>query len=569
MSTVTVLTISLFILFIAYHTYGRFIANRIVQPNNEELTAAHKLQDDFDYSPAHKIFSWCNHFASIAGAGPIIGPILGVAFFGWGPTLLWLLIGSIFIGGIHDYLLLMLSARNDGKGLAEIAEGIFGINVKNVIGILIYLLTVSCIACFMLSIAGAFVNKPQLVIPGFGIIIIAVFMGLTINKLNYNTIIVGFIGIAISYFLLYLGYLFPISFPGHWNSKTVITVWCMILTGYCYFASISPIWLVLRPRDLISSSFFFVGTALALLGIIIVAPTINAPFMAEKIVHVEPTWPILFVIVACGAISGFHALVSSGTTSKQLNKETDGKIVGYGSMLAESAIAIIVVLLVTGGLKWGLAPQGISATELNQYFGSAIMQKGWFVTFATAYGNVVSGMNIPYLIFPIAALLGATMISTFVMTTLDTGTRLSRLIITGTFGNLHPLFKNNHFATLITLTPAFLLAITGNYIVLWELFGSANQMVASVALLLVSIILIRNKRHYLPVIIPGIFMLITSFSAIVYKTFNMRSGYLRNPEGTDYILGILSIILLIISIVIIIKCVQFFKKLIRAKRLNL
>jgi len=557
MNTLVVMLIGLVWFYLAYRFYGNFIRDKIVKPEEAATTPAHKFRDDIDYSPGKKIFLWGNHFAAIAGAGPIVGPILAVSFFGWGYTALWIMLGSVFIGAIHDYLSLMISVRNEGKSIANIAGDMMGKVVHYSFAILLYIVLLLVVAVFMDSVAQAFVNVPQLVIPTLGLVGVAIIMGLMLRS-GFNEIFVAIFGVALAYFLVWVGMKVPVVLPAAWGQATIENIWLFVLSVYCVLASISPIWLILRPRDFVSSVMLIVGMSLGLLGIFIVHPAINAPFHLNGFFapNGSPVWPILFIIVACGAISGFHSIVATGTTTKQLNKETDAKGIAFGAMLMEAVLGLLVVMIVVGGLKWGFAPKTASSFEAGLYFGNAL-SKNWIIAFGHGFGNIVSQMHIPLLTFTFAALLGATMVKSFILTTLDMGTRLARLIISETFGSHVGILKNRLFSSLVLIVPAFLLAITKAYTSIWTLFGATNQLVAFVTLITITAYLIKIGRPKMYTLIPAIFMLLTTGAALLWETFNTKTGFLLGAKPMPF-LGVLAILLLILMVVVVYKSGQYF-----------
>jgi carbon starvation protein len=541
--------------FIAYRTYGSFIEKRIVKPDDSRPTPAHTLNDNVDYVPAKKRFLWGNHFASIAGAGPIIGPILAVSIFGWGYTVLWVVIGAVFLGAVHDYLSLMFSVRHDGLEIDELAGAVVGRTMKLIFAALLWIVLLFIVAVFLVSVAQAFIHMPQLVIPTLGLIGISLVMGLAINYLHVNDVIASCIAVVVAYLLIWVGSVCPVSLPASWRPELIVSFWVFILCIYCLLASISPMWLILRPRDFVSSVMLTVGMGLGFIGIVVVNPNFSAPFSKSGFISSgEPVWPILFIMVACGAISGFHSIVATGTSSRQLNKESDGKAVAFGGMLMEGVVALLVIMIVSAGLKWGFAPKGIEGIQANQYFGTAL-SKNWIVAFSQGFGNVVGSVGIPYMTVTAAALLGAVMVKSFILTTLDSGSRLARYIVTESFSRSAPIFKNKIFSTVLILIPAFLLAVTKSYHHIWKLFGSSNQLIAAVALVTITAYLARAGQSKRYTLIPSIFMLVTTVAALLWQIFNPGSGYFTGPKP-DIVLGVLALVLIVLALTIVIKTVK-------------
>jgi carbon starvation protein len=505
-----------------YFLYGRFVEKKI-KPSNKK-TPAHLNKDKTDYYPSNKYFLFGHHFASIAGAGPIIGPILALSYFGWLFTALWIVIGTVFIGAVHDYLSLMISVKNKAKGIAQITSKVLNKKSGKIFAIMIYLTLMLLITVFAVGAADSIITQPSLVIPIIAISLIAVLLGLAVYKFKANPFIASIIALGFSFFFMWVGYKLPVVLP--FSAEISRIIWITLLMAYGGIASLVPVWVFLQPRDYLSSIQLILFLLLGFISILIVKPVINSPMIINSGI---PVWPILFITVACGAISGFHSLVASGTTSKQLAKEKHGRLIGYGGMIAEGILAILVLLFVAS-LPW----EGSLG-----FLGS--LSDSWIIAFGNGVGNVVSQLNIPFLTFPIAALIGAFMINQFILTSLDTSTRLSRLVLAGTFKN--KIFKRKFIGVLVTLIPAYILAITNQYVNLWRLFGSANQLIAAIALITISAYFVEHKKKIKFLIIPTMFMLITTFAALIYSLFS-ASGYIATG---NWILTIISLIFIVLA----------------------
>lgn len=525
MNVVWILIIALTWFYLGYRFYGRFIEKRL-KVSDRNKTPASKVKEDIDYSPSSKPFLIGHHFASIAGAGPIIGPILAVSYFGWGPVILWILLGAVLIGAMHDYISLMASVRNKGKSVSVIAKKYLNSRTGWIFGVMIWLTLVLIITVFSVSAAESIVEKPDLVIPLATITLIALAMGTGVRKYKWDYKLSSVIAILLIFLSVWLGSMFPLNLP--FSAGVLKNIWITIIFAYAFIASIVPVWLLLRPRDYLSAIQMTLILGLGFIALLIVRPLINAPIYISN--SIFPLWPILFITVACGAVSGFHGLVSSGTTSKQLKKESHGRAVGYGGMILEGTLALLVTIVVISGLTWG---QGVGSFQ-------ATLGKGWIVLFSTGYGNIV-GNAIPFLSVGIATLLGAFMVNQFILTSVDTSTRLGRFVISE---NLFPKLKNKILTTLITLIPAWLLAITNSYETLWRLFGTSNQLIASITMIGVSAFFISKKIKVRFIIIPAIFVLITTLSALAYLTF-WPAGYIS--QG-NFVLAGFSILMLILGV---------------------
>ncbi|MEX2017334.1 MAG: carbon starvation protein A [Candidatus Pacearchaeota archaeon] len=527
MNALIILLIAALWLFLGYRFYSKFIENKL-KISDKHKTPAVTQRDNIDYSPSKRPFLIGHHFASIAGAGPIIGPILAVSYFGWLPTVLWVLIGVVFIGAMHDYVSLIASVRNKAKGVAVIVKKYLNSRAGWVFGLMIWITLILIITVFAVSSAESIVEKPDLVIPLVGITLIAIVLGIGTQKYKWNDKISSLIAIIFVFFFVWIGNMYPITLP--FSAAIVKNIWISIIMMYAFFASVTPVWALLRPRDFLSAIQMGLILILGLVAIAIINPSINAPAYISG--SVFPLWPILFITVACGAISGFHGLVASGTTSKQLAKESHGRSVGYGSMIGEATLAILVILVSIAGLKWGAGIEGGFQVSL---------EKGWIVLFSEGFGNIVGQLNLPLIGFGIAALLGAFMVNQFILTSVDTSTRLGRFVLSET---LFPKIKNRVVTTLITLVPAWILAVTGSYEELWRLFGTSNQLIASITLIGVAAFLVAKKTSVKFIIIPALFILVTTMSALIYLTFS-SSGFVSNG---NFVLAGISILMFVLGL---------------------
>lgn len=539
MNSVWILVIAIVWFIIGFRFYGRFIEKRL-KINDKNKTPASFHKEDTDYSPSTKPFLIGHHFASIAGAGPIIGPILAISYFGWGPVVLWILLGAVLIGAMHDYTTLIASVRNKGKSVSVITKKYLDSRTGWIFGFMIWLTLILIITVFSVSAAESIVERPDLVIPLLTITLVAVILGLGVKKYNWDYKIFSIAAIILIFFSVWIGHTFPISFSG--SSEFIKIFWVTLIFGYAFIASIVPIWALLRPRDYLSAIQMSIILLLGIVAFFISRPIINAPIYIPG--GAFPLWPILFITVACGAVSGFHGLVSSGTTSKQLKKESDGRAVGYGGMLLEGMLAILVTVVAISGLTW----------SVNSDPGSfqIALQRGWIVLFSTGFGNVV-GNIIPILSVSVAALLGAFMVNQFILTSVDTSTRLGRFVISE---HLFPGLNNRIVTTLLTLVPAWLLAITNSYETIWRLFGTSNQLIASITMIGVSAFFISRKTKIKFIIFPAVFVLATTLFALLYLTFR-KTGYFFTKQ---YVLAGISILMFILGTFIAFEGFRILKK---------
>ncbi len=538
MNSLVIALIFILWLILGYKIYGNFIDKKVVKVNKNRTTPAVQLNDGIDYSPAKKAMLFGHHFSSIAGAGPILGPLLGVLYFGWLGALLWIAFGSIFLGAVHDFTSLMTSVQNKGKSLADISEKTLGLRTKIIFSIFLWLSMSLVIAVFAVVASQTLVSQPEIVIPTFGLIIIAMFFGWIIYKKGMSIPIVTIIALLILFFLIYLGNLFPVELPGQIFGISSQSFWFYILLLYSLFASSLPVWSLLQPRDYISTWILFFGLGLGYIGLIVAHPVLNAPAFVSFSSKGGPLWPMLFVIIACGAISGFHSVVAGGTTSKQLSNESSGKFIGYGSMVTEAALAGLVIFIAAGALIWD--PSGTESTFGFQYLMNSLGDP--IKAFATGYGKLIS--TIPGITLSFASFFGMVMLNSFVLTTLDTSTRLGRFISTELLGNKFPVFKNRWMASTLILVLAAFLGVTESYKVIWPIFGASNQLVAGLALIVVSSYFVSIKSPTKYTIYPAYFMLLTTIAALAYQGYHFF-------HQKNFFLGIISYFLILLAFIII------------------
>ncbi len=523
MNSLIVCAICLFLFILSFIFYGRYL-EKLWEINKNNPTPAFTKHDGVDYIPAKNwLILFGHHFASIAGAGPILGPVIAVCLWGWGPALLWIVLGSIFFGGVHDFSSLILSVRNDGKSVGDITKIIFGEKSKIVFSLFLWFSLILVIAVFSAVTAKTFIEEPDIVLPTFFLIIDAVIFGILVYKKNFPV----FYSTIICLFLLSIFFIIGKEIPVIIKLSPLKT-WIIILLIYSFVASVLPVNILLQPRDYLSSYILFVGIFIGYLGLLTTHPIINAPFYVSFYTEKGTLWPMMFVTIACGAISGFHSLVSSGTTSKQIANEVDSKKIGYGGMLTEGFLSLLALLSVSAGLLW-----------LNY---NEMMKKGnWIGTFGIGYGEIVKkilGSNT-------GKIFAIVMINSFVLTTLDTATRITRYITEELFGETFriKILKNRYIATVFITIFAGYLAF-GNWQKIWPVFGASNQLVAGIVLLLTGCYLMNRKKRALSNLIPAMIMFLTTIVALILQIIDFY-------KTKNFLLGNISLILIILSIFIL------------------
>ena len=522
---------------IAYHTYGRFLAKKIFKLDINAPVPSIELRDGIDYVPARKGIIFGHHYTSIAGTGPIVGPAIGI-IWGWLPAIIWVFFGSIFMGAVHDLSALIVSLRNEGKSLSEVAAKYVNMRVRFIFFAIVFLSLLIVIAIFGVVIAAVFTTFPSAVVPVWLQIPIAVGLGYAVYKKTANVAIATTIAVIGMYLCIAIGSKLPVELGTTFGIPPT-GLWVIILLIYAWVASTLPVTTLLQPRDYINAWQLFIAMGLLVAGVIFTSLSGDLPLVAPAINRSLPAstptiWPFMFVVIACGAISGFHSLVASGTSSKQVSKETDCQFVGYGSMLLESFLAVLVMICVAAGigmaleLKDGTVLTG-QAAWLHQY-GSWMGAKGLpdkIAPVVIGAANMMGKIGIPE---AVGITLMGVFIASFAGTTLDTSTRIQRYVISELANNLRIRFLTNRWVStsFAVLTAAGLAFATGadgkGAMLLWPLFGSANQLLAALALLLVTLYLKRNGGlKFLVTGIPCLIMLVITVWAMVKNEINFIS----------------------------------------------
>lgn len=493
------------LMLIGYRVYSRWIAHQY-NLSSKHLTPAHAQRDDVDFIPAHPFYLFGQHFSAIAAAGPIAGPILACQIFGWGPAVLWILFGAIFIGAVHDFSSLVASMRHKACSMAEVAQEYLGRPAGRAMLIFVWFSLAYIILAFTDITAGSFVRGTEELgssehrfNPGGAVaaasifyLVLSIVLGLVQRFLRPPLWLVSIIFVPMAFGVSYLG-----TFYSHWFLLDVKT-WALIILAYCFLASVLPVWLLLQPRGYLGGFILYTALALGMIGIFFGGYEIEQPFFKGFEVGgaTGSLFPFLFVTIACGACSGFHGLVCGGTTSKQLDRETHSRPIGYGAMLAESfvaLIAIVTVITVSSDSIQGLKPGVIYGNGIGRFLSLIIGEE--------------------YL--PFAVTFGAMAFSTFVFDTLDVATRLGRYILQELFSWRSKVgAAAGTLLTLVIPVLAIFLAQEGSWIEFWTLFGAANQLLAGLTLLCVTAWLMKSGRSFWFTLLPMVFVLFITIWAL-------------------------------------------------------
>jgi carbon starvation protein len=508
-----------------YLVYSRFLAYRVFSVRPDHATPAHTREDGVDYVPTHPVVLFGHHFASITGLSPMLGPAIAV-IWGWLPAMLWVVLGSVLVGCVHDYGALVVSVRARGMSIGVIAEGLIGRRAKSLMHAIIFFAIALAMGVFAYIVALLFspAYYPQSAVPSAVILVAAIAIGWLVRKrgLNLWWLVSGAFVVTLASVLAS-----PLI-PVRWAS---VEGWTVVLLAYAYLASVLPVWQLLQPRDFLNSLLLYLGLGLTYVGFFVLRPDFVSPVVDTHPPGAPPMYPFVFIVIACGAASGFHALVSSGTTAKQLDRESHARPIGYGAMIGESLLGLAAVLACTAGFTspdvwrhhyadWG-SMQGLG-NSMSAFIEGA-------TRFVTALGVPVE----------FARTLIAVVVVSFALTTLDSATRLLRYNIEEIGSTLRIRALGNRYLTSTLAVAAIsffaFYKIEGRSagLALWQLFGSTNQLLAGLALLVVSLYLIQRRRFALPYLLPMLFMMVTT---VIAMTTKLRS-YAADGNTTLLVVG--------------------------------
>jgi carbon starvation protein len=559
-SSIILLVVGLSAFLTGYRIYSKFLAVRIYRLDPDFQTPAHEFEDGVDFVPTNRHVLFGHHFTSVAGAAPIVGPAIAV-IWGWLPAFLWVVLGTIFAGAVHDFGALWISTRHKGNSVGTLAESLIGSRARVLFLLIIFFLLLLVNAVFAVVIADRLIGSPGAVLPVWGTLAIALVVGILIYRARVGILWPSIGALVLIYGLIWLGQYAPFELPDFFSFATtaaqleaaggdatgaalaahtdgVRAGWIIILFIYAFFASVLPVWLLLQPRDYINSHQLFVALGIIFVGIILTNPQVVAPAINRELPADTPNWfPLLFITIACGAISGFHGLVASGTSSKQLDKETDARYVGYGGMIGEGALALTSILATTAGFAVMVGVDG-----WHEHYGSwASASRGATTAFVNGVGVIAEGVGLPH---RVAVIFAAVVVISFAATTMDTGMRLQRYIISELGAQYRvKIVQNRWVATLIAVASCAFLALGldrgAGGMRLWPLFGTTNQLTAGLTLLVLALFLLRLGRAVWPVVIPMAFLLFMTTWAMVgnlIRYFTESEALLLGVGGAIFVL---------------------------------
>lgn len=491
---------------LGYRFYSRYLATRLFGLRAEFVTPAHRLADGIDYVPTRKFVLFGHHYASITGLSPMLGPAIAV-IWGWLPAMLWVVLGALLVGCVHDFGALVVSVRARGQSIGVVAEGLIGARAKSLLHAIIFFGVSLAMGVFVFIVARLFAGEyPQAVLPSAAILVLALIVGWLVRRAGW-----GWGRLTVVCFLLTLAavVMLPVL---HWQNAFG---WSWLLLAYAWVASVLPVWSLLQPRDFLNSLLLYLGLGLIFAGFFVLRPAFVAPMVELAPAGAPPIFPFVFIVVACGAASGFHALVSSGTTAKQLDREPDARSIGYGGMIGESLLALTAVLACTAGFG-----SGEEWRHVYHSWGEANTLDAMISAFIEGSTRFVTALGLP--VEAVRTFIAVVVVS-FALTTLDSATRLLRFNVEeiGQTLRLKPLGNRWISSTVAAAAIGFFAfyRIDGRAagLVLWELFGSTNQLLAGLTLLVVALYLIQRKLPAWPYLIPMFFMLLTTLVAMGIK----------------------------------------------------
>lgn len=536
MSAIVLLAVGLTAFFTGYRLYSRYIARHVYRLDPDFETPAHQFEDGVDYVPTNKHVLFGHHFTSVAGAAPIVGPAIAV-IWGWLPAFLWVVLGTIFAGAVHDFGALWLSVRNRGQSIGTLTEGIIGSRARVLFLLIIFFLLLMVNAVFAVVIANLFIANPGAIFPIWMAMPTAVVVGLLVYRTRAGILVPSLVALLLLYVYIWLGQYITPQLPDFFGfaataaqiqaaggdmaaAATAATTdgiragWVIIMLIYGLVASTLPVWLLLQPRDYINSHQLFVALAVIFAGVLVTNPEVAAPAVNTHLPADSPAWfPLLFITIACGAISGFHGLVASGTTSKQLDKETDARYVGYGGMVGEGTLALTAIIATTAGFA---VYAGIDGWR-EHYASFASASAGGVNAFVSGVGVLAEGIGIPH---EVAVIFAAVVVISFAATTMDTGVRLQRYIIEELGAQYRVrAMQNGIIASVLAVVAVGALALGvdrgAGGMRIWPLFGTTNQLTGALTLLVITTVLLVKKRNAWVTGIPMVFLFFMTTWAMI------------------------------------------------------
>ncbi|MDZ7760850.1 MAG: carbon starvation protein A [Desulfovermiculus sp.] len=557
--TAVIIVIGLVIYLFFYFVYGKKLERDVVKASDDTEAPSKRIYDGVDFIPARREVLFGHHFASIAGAAPIIGPALAICW-GWVPGLLWVWFGNIFIGAVHDYLALMASVRYDGRSIQFVASDLIGKKTGRGFYWLVFFLLILVVAAFAAIIGGMFVKTPEIASTYFLKIVAALILGVLMYRIRMNFFVATVLGILMLIAAIWLGSLQGIDLS--------YTTWMWIFFFYIIIAASIPVNILLQPRDYLNSWLLYAGLALGLLGAVFAFQGFEVPAFSSfspVLLGGQPTpfWPAIPLVIACGSLSGFHSLVASGTTSKQLTKESDGLFIGYGAMFTEGFLSTVVIVSIAGFGYTALQNAGVSTEQLNFDNWGAMFTKASASVglskanlFIQSYADMVNATWLSFLPTKIVKIVAGMWVASFAMTTLDTTNRLARyclsemaLPLKDKATGFYSFLTNPWIASIIPAAIGIWLAASGNWLVIWGSFGAANQLIASIALMSGAAYVAKKlKSHFAnSAVIPAWILWVTVTAAILWFIIFVQPGAIADKPFTGWTVMLILCVMLVLN----------------------
>jgi len=538
MNSVVVLILGFIVVFLAYRVYAKYIDTKIIKSDPKRATPAKMYMDGVEFMPTNRNVLFGYQFKSIAGAAPIIGPIIAIQW-GWLPALIWILAGAFFIGWVQDYASMMVAMRNDGASFGGLSHKLISPRARVILLAFIYF--------YLLLIAGAFGNVVVSTTTGLKaapmawlfLTIGGILAGQMIYKWRKDIILTTVVTVVIALAGIYLGSIFPSDQVLGKEISSSRPVWAVVAFVFCYFGAVLPIWRFALPINYVASYIVFLGLFFGIIGIFVLHPDFTLPAYTNFIIPIGPLWPILFVTIACGAISGWHSIVSSSGTARQLENELDARPVGGGVMLVEMMLAIFA-LIIAGSIyaspaEYGaavkLGPGGIFAAGVSKFLGAL----GLPASIGRSYGSV--------------------MMIVLAITIMQLVVRFMRVATSELLSDISPVFRNPHVGTFIASVLGIILVLTGWWQYLWVLFGGANQLMASLALMIITVWLISEGKSYAWTLYPMLFMFVTTVAALLFTSWNLlQKVFAGGVKGEAFVgnllMGLVGFFLVICALIL-------------------
>jgi carbon starvation protein len=565
----TLIIVSGFLIYlILYFTYGKKLERDVVMASDANEAPSQRLYDGVDYIAARKEVLFGHHFASIAGAAPIIGPALAICW-GWVPALLWVWFGNIFIGAVHDYLSLMASVRYDGKSVQFVATDLMGKRTGYAFYWIVFFLLILVVAAFAAIVGGMFVRTPAIASAYAWKILAALILGVLMYRVKLNFAVATIIGIIMLAGAIWLGTITPIT--------ASYTTWMWVFFFYIVIAAAIPVNVLLQPRDYLNSWLLYAGLVLGFVAAIFAFRGFEVPAFssfAPVLLGNKPTpfWPAIPLVIACGSLSGFHSLVASGTTSKQLDKESSGLMIGYGAMFTEGFLSTIVIVSIAGFGYTALQNAGVTTETLNPGNWGAMFTKASGAVklsaanlFVQSYADMVGVTWLGIIPTKFVKVIAGMWVASFAMTTLDTTNRLARyclsemaLPLKESAEGFYNILTNRWIASVIPAAIGIWLAASGNWLIIWASFGAANQLIASIALMTGAAFVAKKLKSSFAsaAVIPAWLLWITVTAALIWFIAVVQPGAIAAKPGPGWTVMVILIIMLLLNFIFIVDFVR-------------